>query len=486
LDGIELWINNFSEPPVYWLNGLAGVGKSAIAQTIAERGFADGWLGASFFCSRDSEDRSDLRFIFPTLAVQLARKYSKFRSILVPLVRSDPGIIQESLYNQMDKLIVGPFKKSGIQTVIVLDALDECKDEEPASAILSVLGQFLSEIPKVKFFLTGRPEPRIQKGFNLPLLGKATNILVLHNVKPDLIKNDIQHFLKHSFLKVASNWSGMEGWPSTKQLEDLCKRAEGLFVYAVATVKFIDHKYHNPRKQLDRLLQLPESSAYEGKTTLRPNLTLDLLYLSILQEAFGADDPEDDPTIRSVLGAVVLSSNPLSPSTIAALLDIDGDLVSRLLSLVHSLLILQEDFNPVRPFHKSFPDFITNPIRCTNKRFYISPPSHHPELLVGCLKLMNQTLKMNICELPDTTINREIRNLGEVVEKYIIPPLQYACRSWHKHLTEDAISMPAITSVIHHFLEKKFLFWLEVLSLIGAVREALDALRMVAKSLEVC
>ena len=462
------------------------MGKSAIAQTIAERAFADGRLGASFFCSRDSEDRSDLQFIFPTLAVQLARKYAKFRSILVPLVRSDPGVVQESLYNQMDKLIVGPLKKSRISTVIVVDALDECKDEEPASAILSVLGQFLAEIPRVKFFLTGRPELRIQRGFHLPLLVKATNILVLHNVKPDLIKNDIQHFLKHSFLKIADHWSGLEGWPTTKQLDDLCRRAEGLFVYAVATIKFIDHRYHNPRQQLDRLLQSPESSTYEGKTKLRPNLTLDLLYLSILQEAFGTSDPEDDPNIRSVLGAVVISSNPLSPSTIATLLGLDKQGVFRLLSLVHSLLILQEDFNPVRPFHKSFPDFITDPIRCTNKRFYISPPSHHPELLVGCLKLMNQALEMNICKLPDTTANKEILNLREMIDQYISPSLQYACKSWHKHLTKDAICTSAITSVLHYFLEKKFLFWLEVLSVIGAVREALDALRMVAKSLEVC
>ena len=69
LDEIELWIRDFDKPPVYWLNGLAGTGKSTIAQTIAERTFADGRLGASFFCSRDFEDRRNLQSIFPTLAV---------------------------------------------------------------------------------------------------------------------------------------------------------------------------------------------------------------------------------------------------------------------------------------------------------------------------------------------------------------------------------------------------------------------------------
>ena len=78
------------------------------------------------------------------------------------MVQLDPQITHDSLYNQMDKLFVRPLKSSRISTVIIIDALDECKDEQPASAMLSVLERFVTEIPNVKFFVTGRPEPRIQ------------------------------------------------------------------------------------------------------------------------------------------------------------------------------------------------------------------------------------------------------------------------------------------------------------------------------------
>jgi hypothetical protein len=55
-------------------------------------------------------------------------------------------------------LITQPLKGlHRVSTVIIIDALDECEDEEPASAILSVIGRLVSEIPNVKFFLTGRP-----------------------------------------------------------------------------------------------------------------------------------------------------------------------------------------------------------------------------------------------------------------------------------------------------------------------------------------
>ena len=42
-----------------------------------------------------------------------------------------------------------------------------------------------------------------------------------------------------------------------------------------------------------------------------------------------------------------------------------------------------------------------------------------------------------------------------------------------------------ITPALRRFLEGKFLFWLEVLSVLGAAREAVDALETAAKWLDV-
>ena len=472
------------------MNGLAGTGKTTIAQTVSERLFADGQLGASFFCSRDFEDRSNLELIFPTLAVQLARNYANFRLAFIPLVQSDPGIARESLFNQMEKLIIGPLQRSAISTVIVIDALDECKDEDATSAILSVLGRLIPEVQGVKFFLTGRPEPRIQTGFRLPLLKEVTDIFVLHNVDPGLISNDIRLFLKHSFLKVANLSGGLDGWPTKEEINRLCERAAGLFIYAVATVKFIEKKGSNPRKQLDLLLRSPESTVREGKAKFKGDTTLDSLYTSILNEAFGNyDDPDNDPRVRSVLGTMVLAVDPLSPSTIATLLRLDAEDVFPLLSSAQSLILQDDIVSPVRPFHKSFPDFITDPNRCTNRRFYISPPDYHSQLLMDSLDLMNRTLEKDMCQLPDWVENSEVDDLDERIERYISPALQYACRSWHVHLVggrETLSNVPEMTSTFHQFLERKFLFWLEVLSVLGTVRNAVDALQAAMDWLEVC
>jgi len=484
LDEIELWTKDFSKSPVFWLNGLAGTGKSTIAKTIAERTFADGRLGASFFCSRDFEDRSDLRFIFPTLAFQLAHKYPQVRSSVAAFLRFNPDIFYESLYSQAEQLVIRPLESGDISTVIVIDALDECKDEEPASAFLSVLGRLVGKIPSVKFFVTGRPEPRIRTGFHLPLLRNLTDVFVLHGVEPKIINKDIRLFFKHglSELAVRHGIQNEGGWPTEEHLDLLRRRAGGLFVYAVATLKFLDHGFKRPDKQLDIIVKLPENTTHEGKARLPANTTIDSLYSSIFQVTFMKNNAEDDAIVRSVLAAVVLVTYPLSPSAIARLMDMETDEVFSLLRSVQSLLALHEDPDyPVRSFHKSFPDFITDPTRCLDKRFFISCPHHHTELTLRCLTLMNQFLEKNPCSIPDYVLNSEVEGLSERAKDRISEPLRYVCRSWYKHLALAECQTEAIASAVRQFLEEKFLFWLGALSVLGAARDAVRALDTTTK-----
>ena len=226
LHKIECWTRDFEQPPVYWLNGLAGVGKSTIAQTITEQVFADGNLGASFFCSRDVANQSNLQLIFPTLAFQLAQNYPTFRSFLVPLLQSNPDIVHESLQAQMQKLIVEPLLFTKVSTVIVVDALDECKGKSSQSAFLHVLGRLASKLTGVKFFITSRPEKVILSGFNTQALQGLTNIFVLHMVDRSVVDHDIRLYCPCLYsnvmkLRVGHQMSSLVHW-FEGQLVSLC------------------------------------------------------------------------------------------------------------------------------------------------------------------------------------------------------------------------------------------------------------------------
>ena len=467
LDKIERWARDFSASPVFCLNGLAGTGKSTIAQTVAERAFSDGNLGASFFCSRGVEDRSNLHLIFPTLAFQLAQKYQAFRSSLIPLLQSNSDVMHESLFSQMQRLIVEPLLLSEVSTVIVIDGLDECKDEDPESAVLFVLGQSVSKIPMVKFFITGRRE-RHASGFRGPLLDDATNGFVSHQLGP--ADSDIRYFFKLELSKLTHGEDPSEGWPTDEQVDSLCRRAAGLFVYAAATVNFLKHKFRSPSEQLDVIMALPEIANHEGQVYD----SLDSLYALILHAAFYTFD---DGVTRSIVSAVVLVSNPLPPSAIANLLGLERGTVISVLESVQSLLVVHGGIDQLtQPFHKSFPDIITDSSRCSDPRFYISP-DNHIDLFLRCLELMERSLKKNMCSIPDFFLNSEMEDLAERIEAGgIRGALEYACRYWFKHLILTEYRTSDALSALRDFLEKRFIFWLEVLSVLGVVDVAVHAL----------
>jgi len=240
----------------------------------------------------------------------------------------------------MQKLLVKPLQSADIFTVIVIDALDECKDEDPESAILFVLGRSVPIIPRVKFFVTSRPEAHIMSGFRGSLLKESTHVFILHKVEPSTVDSDIRHFFKYELSRLAEKWHSLDSWPADDHLDLLCQRAAGFFVYAVATVNFLKHRFKHPSDRLGLIMGSPESTVYEGKVELKAHNSLDSLYMTIFQEAFCKNDAEDDAMVRSVLSAVMLAVNPLSPSSVATLLGFGCDVVMALLKSIQSLLVL--------------------------------------------------------------------------------------------------------------------------------------------------
>jgi hypothetical protein len=481
------WLEDKQSQPVFWLNGLAGTGKSTIAQTFAEITFAEGRLGASFFCSRDFEDRSNIQRIFPTLALQLAYQYPLFREHLLQVLRANPGVGQESLCSQLEKLIVGPLNTTKISTLIIIDALDECKDEEPASAILSVLSRHVDDIPKVKFFITGRPEPRIRSGFRLKLLQPITEVLKLHEVKPEVVDNDIKLFFQTQLASLAKNRSDcdlIDEWPSSSDVEVLCKKAAGFFIYASTVVKFVASGYDPPPERLTLITSLPRTTIGEGKSGV------DQLYIKVLEQAIHdtyADNSQLYSRFRSVVGTVLLLFNPLSVNGLSGLLKKSHPPsgVPSIIRSLHSVLLVPANIeDPIQIFHKSFPDFLTDPQRCEDERFFINPSVHHLEIMLLCFDLMKERLKRNICGQDEFVPLDKVKDLPTCQKTHIGDALEYACKFWSRHLVEIPSSSQDVEEVhkaINKFFTTHLLYWIEVLSLMGNLDAGVHAINDVHK-----
>jgi len=471
------WAKNPQDQPVFWLNGLAGTGKSTIAQTFSEMANSDNILGASFFCSRDYSERKMLKNIFPTLGYQLACRYPRFRAHLVKVIKRDPSVAHKSLISQLGDLLVDPLSATGISCVIVIDALDECVDDQPASAILSVLGRLISKLSLMKFFITGRPEPRIRSGFRLPLLKPFTHIFLLHEVDPTSVEADIRLYLTEKLTAIATQRSCLdlpEAWPSDEEITALVQKSSGLFIFASTVARFVESEYHEPRERLRLIVTEVDDTSHEGASGI------DSLYFQVLRDAFsGIDEGSVFVNLKHILSAVVLALNPLSRDGLVKLLGIESAVISTTLRHLHSILLIPTDGSKaIRVFHKSFPDFLQDPSRCPDPRFHIDFPTHHGDMTLSCLALMGE-LGTNPCALPPFVMNQDVSDMPQLLSDKLGSGLRYACKHWSIHLLLSSTFGGYINRLIAStsiFFDRSVFPWMEVMSLEGHLEDVVHSM----------
>ena len=460
-----LWVKSPQDQNVFWLTGLAGTGKSTIAQSFSEMVVNEGILGASFFCSRNYLERKQLKNIFPTLAYQLACRYPPLRAHVVATIKKDPTIAHTSLISQLENLLIHPLSEAKISCIIIIDALDECYDDQPSSAILSVLGQFVKQLPLVKFFITGRPEPRIRSGFRLPLLQPVTQIFMLHEVEPFSIDSDIQLYLTQRLTSIAKERSNLDlpdPWPSDNEIKALTRKSSGLFIFASTLAKFVGSGHHEPDERLQLVISETSGTTHEGRTGI------DSLYSQVLSQAFSdVDDPGVFANVRLVLGAIILAFNPLSRMELSTVLGTHQNIISTALRHLHSVVLVpREECEEIRIFHKSFPDFLQDPHRCTEPQFCIDPEIQHGDMALSCLDLMEE-LKRNPCSLPPFMMNQDIVNSQQLLENKLGGAVRYACGHWARHLKLSPMLGDGIYQVATSVTKmlRNASPWIEVMSL---------------------
>ena len=335
----------------------------------------------------------------------------------------------------------------------------------------SVLSCYVDKILHVKFFINGRPEPRICSGFRLKSFWPQTDVLKLHEVEPSSVDSDIKLFLKVQFTETAKNQSDCnfeEDWPGPHEIDILCKKAGGFFIYASTVVNFVSSPHHPPDERLTLIISLPQDTSYEGRSGI------DALYTQVLAQAFHDVDSHDHSLyshFKSVVGAVVLIFHPLSINTLSDLLGNCGtpSRISTSLRTLHSVLLVPDSTDdPAQIFHKSFPDFLTDPQQCTNPNFFIDPSTYHREILLSCLNVMKERLKRNMCRLDEHAILSDIKDLPTLRTAYIGDALEYACQFWASHLAKISDTSDSVTEIhkaVDDFFTTCFLYWIEVLIL---------------------
>ncbi len=385
---IGTWLHdNQRQKALLWLNGPAGVGKSAILQTLAESLSASNRLGATLFLSRPN-DRNDPRRIVITIAYQLAVKIPSYRSYVAEQISLDPNMFHKGMREQFRILIIEPFfhRKIGVGGEfwgVLLDGLDECDGQDQQSEIIRLISKFVINFPEAPlvWIISSRPEPHVVVTFDDEdcVAGHWREHVTVDSTSAC---QDVESYLSSRFSAIRKNFSHVPpAWPNETQFSKLANAASGLFLYATTATLFIgDGDYADPVSRLNLVLSVVDrfDVAVTGDHPFAP---LDALYTKVLESI----PSKVWNTTKRVLGYALcvrgvtvstefefrLQSDSIKAAAIV--LEVEETVIYASLHKLHSVLKIPHPTDTVTSgvsfLHASFADFLTDSTR--SNEFYI-------------------------------------------------------------------------------------------------------------------
>ncbi|KAF7368656.1 NACHT domain-containing protein [Mycena venus] len=344
-----------SRSGILWLNGPAGSGKSAVAQSFCQRLKDEGCLGGSFFFKRGHFSRGNAKKLFPTIAYQLALLLPELKHLISQAVENDPAIVDRALSYQLQELIIEPCRRShpSEPVPIIIDGLDECDGHDIQQEVLRSFSSAVhQEDSPILFLITSRPESHIRETFSDPCLDKIHRSL---NINQSF--QDVRTYLLHEFGRIHREHRTMTAvpspWPRTDIVEDLVEKSSGYFIYVSTVIRFIDDKRFRPVDRLNIILGINNNSSGS------PFNSLDQLYHQILSGV-----PTDfQPQLLKIL-TFIAAPLCLSVFTLERLLELEQGDVQLILRDLHSLIKIplpdEDKYEGLRLHHASFQDFLEN------------------------------------------------------------------------------------------------------------------------------
>ena len=405
--------------PVYWMRGPAGVGKSAIAQTCAEKLKESGHLGAAFFFTVKGHNNS-LR-LFTTIAYQLTTSLPDYRAAVDDKTSKDHTIVHKKISSQFKALIIEPLQeleKQGKRVqpkAVFIDGLDECMGEEAQAEIIEVIASSVrTRSTPFRWAIFSRAEPRIVSTFSQDTIASITHFVELPISRE--ADGEIELYLRGEFKNILRRRNCLHllsSWPTDDDIRKLVDAAAGMFAHPSAVLRQIgypsDYQFHERLESVLGALSQPEK-----QPSTSPISQLDALYVHIMSQI-----PERIlPSAQLFLSYAARGDNTLSLSVAltCGLLRLSEYTFRDICHYLHAVIAYEASFDPLssinsrvdltrsfldqgqwfhpefsflyhlwsihgflRFYHKSFYDFLRDPAR--SGPFCITTPAIYYKLI---------------------------------------------------------------------------------------------------------
>ena len=469
LQEIENKINNVDGPNVIWIMGSPGVGKSALAASIANRLVDQKRHVISFRFDR-TESTITTSALWRTVACDLARMFPSLRQQLVQGNQGhssyDIDRLFKSLIEEPLSTLVGAIPCEELP-VIVIDALDECgglrhdsSGKDDYKILLYTLKHWVQvdHLRRFKLVITSRPEGQISRIFPESI---SIHIAIPSgsNVKSgDSASQDIRTFLESRL-----NDMEMKRAQIAEALDYLVPGAAGIFIWATTVANFLED---DPEARFHILRSRERGDDIEGMDDLFS------LYSTLVKASCGRISKQEVQGIVSVMGAMIYAKQPLSDDVLVMLPGVKIG-KSNVMPLIRKGLASVVGTGDILRFHhKSFEDYLLSP--SFQQEFpdfsTVQDRGHHErQLAMLCLKtLVSPELHFNMCNLGSSVIKNV--DIPPNVKSMILPFVLYSSQIWADHLVHTPSDEPSdqkLKEGIKFVMYEKLLFWIETMSLSG-------------------
>lgn len=443
------------ESRLLWVKGDPGKGKTMLLCGIIDELpnlTPKPTLFSYFFCqatdSRINSATAVLRGLLymlvdqqPSLAVHVRKKHDR-----------EGG----SLFNDANAWVVlteifaAVLRDKGLSTTyLIIDALDECKTNRPE--LLRFIAEQSSASSRVKWIVSSRNwlaiEDQLERVENKTPLSLEMNAESVAAAVDFFIQQKVDHLArKKQYNKELQH----------VVLQHLKSNANDTFLWVALVCQKLEET--DTWNVLERLTQFPPG--------------LDSLYERMLQQITESDSA--DRCLRALAVTAVL----YRPVTVAELVVLTKQLaglvddlksVRKIISLCGSFLTLRED--TVYFVHQSAKDYLS--ADAFNEVFPQGAEATHHMIFLRSLAILSQTLHRDMYSLE--ALGAAIKDV-QAPEPDPLAASRYSCVYWIDHLFDskprswtDGVDDLKVGGAINDFIKKKYLYWLEGLSLCRSI-----------------
>lgn len=428
-----------------WIKGDPGKGKTMLLCGIIDElyKFVDKPALLSYFFCQATDNRINsaasvlrgvLSVIFheqPWLASHVRKNYDIYGKTLF-----EDANAWVALTDMFKDILTDPSLGT---TYLIIDALDECVEDLPS--LLRFIREQSAISPRIKWIISSRNTPNIEEG-----LSAASKVKLSLELNAKSVSKAVRIFIERRVEDLAQQ-KRYDSKTRDTVLNHLVSKADDTFLWVALVCQELETMA--PRHVSQRLVDL-----------FPPGLNA--LYDRMMQNINNSQDAE---LCTQILKVVALVRRPLSINELVVLVEQLEDTADEL-KTVREIIGFCGSFLTLRGetiffVHQTAQDFLL-----TANAMYPSGVEHHNYIMFDrSLKMISKVLKRDMYGLGA---------LGITVEDIKQPTpnplesLKYCCVYWIEHLcASDILKLPRKHANIIEFLEQKYLYWLEALSLCG-------------------